>query len=133
MNATQTVLGWWSLFIHSISIHINELDLSLSFVRTVAGEVAYFFTVEIGIIDGMRLVGVSDLSLEVLVSSSSSSLVLSSSPIGIGSAKVHCNWLVVYTGWCIGDVILWGLLSDIVGVISPVEEGVSLLVALLSY
>jgi hypothetical protein len=132
MNATQAVLGGWGWFIHGVSIHVDEIDLPLSFVGAVAGEVAYFSAIETGIIGGTRLVGICGSSLEVLVSSSASSLISPSAPVGIGSAEVHCYWLVVHTGWCIGGVILWGLLSSVIGVIAPVEEGVSLLVVWLS-
>jgi hypothetical protein len=132
MNATQAVFGRRSWFVHGVSIHVDKVDLPLPFVGTVAGEVTYFSTIETSIIGGTRLVGVRGSSLEVLVSSSASSLISSSAPVGVGSAEVHCYWLVVHTRWRIGGVILWGLLSSVVGVIAPVEKGVSSLIVWLS-
>jgi hypothetical protein len=131
MNATQAVLGRWGLFVHHISIHINEIDLSLSFVGAVTCEVTNFSTVEAGIIGGTRLVGVCGSSLEVLISFSTSSLVSSSALVGVGSAEIHCYWLIVHARWCIGGVVLRGLLSTVVGIVAPVEKGVLLLVVLL--
>ena len=129
MNVTQAVLGWWSFFVHGVSIHIDEVDLSLSLVGTVACEMAYFPAVETGIIGGTRLVRIRGSSLEVLVSSSASSSISLSPPVCIGSAEIHSYRLVIHARWGIGCVVLWGL-SGVVQVVSPVEEGVSLLVIL---
>ena len=98
MNATQAVLGLWGFFVHGVSVHVGEVD-PLFLVRTVMREVADFSTIEAGIIGGTRLVGVRSSSLEVLVSSSASSLVASSTPVRVGPAEVHGYWLVVHAGW----------------------------------
>jgi hypothetical protein len=90
---------------------------------------ANFSAVETGIIGGTRLVGVRSSSLEVLVSSSASSLVASSTPVRVGSAEVHGYWLVVHAGRGVRCIKLWGL-PGIVRVVSSVEEWVSLLVVL---
>jgi hypothetical protein len=131
MNATQAVFGLQIFFVHGISVHIDEVDLSLSFVGAVTCEVAYFSAVETGIIGGIGLVGIRGSFLEVLVSSSASFLVSLSTPIRIGSAKIHGCWLVIHTRWGIGHVILWGL-SGVVRVVSSVKERVSLLIVLWS-
>ena len=102
--------------------------MSLSFVGTVASKVAHFSTVKIGIVDGTRLISISSLSLEVLVFSSFPSLVSSLSPVGVGSAKIHCDWLVIHAGWHIECVILWSLLPSVVGIIAPIKESASLLI-----
>jgi hypothetical protein len=129
MNATQAVFGLWSFLVHGVSIHIDEVNLSLPFVGAVMCEVVYFSAVETGIIGGTRLIGIHGSSLEVLISSSAPSLVSSSAPVRVGSAKVHGYWLVIHARWGVGRVILWGLLG-VVWVVSFVEEGVSLLVVL---
>ena len=130
MNATQAVLGLRGSFVHGFSIHIDEVD-SLLLVRAVAREVTHFSTIETGIIGGMRLVNVCSSFLEVLVSSSASSLVAPSVPVRVGPTKVHCYWLVVHAGWGIQRVVLWGLFG-VIRIVSPVEEWVSLLVGLWS-
>ena len=130
MNATQAVLGLWGFFVHGVPVHVDEID-SLLLIGAVTREMANFSTVETGITGGTRLVGVHGSSLEVLVSSSASSLVASSTPVRIGPAEVHGYWLVVHAGWGVRRVILWVLLG-IIRVVSPVEEWVSLLVGLWS-
>ena len=57
---------------------------------------AYFSTIEAGIIGGLRLVGVGGSSLEILVFSFSPFLVFLSAPIDIQLTKVHSHWLVVH-------------------------------------
>ena len=96
-------------------------------VGTVTREMAHFSTVKAGIIGGTGLVDIGGSPLEVLVSSSTSSLVAFPTPVCIGPAEVHCYWLVVHAGWGVGRIVLWGLFG-VVGIVSPVEEWVSLLV-----
>ena len=130
MNATQAVLGLRGSFVHGFSIHVDEVN-SLLLVGAVSREMAHFSAVETSIIGGARLIGIGGPSLEVLISSSTSSLVASSVPVCIGLAKVHWYWLIVHTGWGVRCVVLWGLFG-VVGVISPVEEWVPLLIGLWS-
>ena len=127
MNATQAVLGLRGSFVHGFSVHVDKVD-SLFLVGAVACEVTYFTAVEAGVIGGTRLVNVSGSSLEVLVSSLTSSLVAPSTPVCIRLAKVHCYRLVVHAGRGVRCVLLRGLFG-VIGVVPPVEEWVSLLVS----
>ena len=128
MNATQAILGLQKSFVHGFSVHVNKVD-SLFLVGAIAHEMAYFSTVETGIIGGTRLIDVCCSPLEVLVSSSASPLVAPPAPICIRPAEVHCYWLVVHAGWGVRGVILRGLFR-IIRVVSSIEEWVSLLVVL---